>query len=114
MTCREKLKIEYPSYVDEWCEGGCWGCPDDLGYLEKPEGCTHANGDCRACWDREIPGTEPTETSTYPVKKATDDYIDPIYITIHTNCIDDPAEAIAEVFKYACTVKDRMVNISIQ
>lgn len=39
--------------------------------------------------------------------------VEPISIVIHTGEVDDPGEVIADVFKYAYTIKDRMVNISI-
>lgn len=58
MTCREKLKIEYPDYVDEGYQGGCLGCPSRYGYLMDPPYCitNSINSDiCAKCWDREIP-----------------------------------------------------------
>lgn len=58
MTCREKLQIEYPDKIDSYCTGGCEGCPDMYGYLEKPNGCTQFNGNCTDCWNREIPETQ--------------------------------------------------------
>ena len=65
MTCREKLKREHPYYVNEKYNGGCFGCPFIHGYMAKPNYCNGknlANYDaiCGKCWDREIPGTEPT------------------------------------------------------
>lgn len=59
------------------------------------------------------------EGSNCSVKDQTEEtegrnYIDPIYITIHTNHVEDFSEAIAEVFKHAYTIKDRIVNINIQ
>jgi hypothetical protein len=118
MTCRDKLKIEYPESVSNDFVGGCAGCPSSYGYLDNPSFCTddlrgaHRTNACVDCWDREIPEEKPAPT--YPVEKATDGYIDPVHITIHTDLIDDPANVIAEVFKYAYTIKDRVVNISIQ
>ena len=59
MTCREKLKLEHPELVDMDYIGGCHGCPNDYGYLPRPEGCSEDPGmNCTECWDREIPGTE--------------------------------------------------------
>ena len=55
MTCREKLKIEHPALVGSDYTGGCNGCPDDYGYLPKPELCIFSNSTCNKCWDREIP-----------------------------------------------------------
>lgn len=57
MTCREKMKIEHPEEVNSGWLGGVAGCPDDVGYLPKPEGC---NGDkinwvrCEKCWNRPL------------------------------------------------------------
>lgn len=54
MTCREKLKIEYPEMVREGVCGGCCGCPSGCGYLpDDPELCDKLA--CGKCWDREIP-----------------------------------------------------------
>ena len=57
MTCREKLKMEHPEFVDEHFYGGCYRCPTHYGYLPKPTiGCGLIS--CEKCWDREIPDTE--------------------------------------------------------
>ena len=44
MTCREKLKIEYPDNIYGSAYGGCFGCPD----ISDEYNCTK-------CWDQEIP-----------------------------------------------------------
>lgn len=65
MTCREKLKKEYPKNIDHRHYGGCVGCPDHYGYLGRPEFCTQDGGyleKCTKCWDREIPETEDNKT----------------------------------------------------
>ena len=62
MTCREKLKMDHPSFVDETFCGGCMGCPHQYGYLKRPEKCGFRNADsyeirekeCSACWDNEV------------------------------------------------------------
>lgn len=60
MTFKEKLAIEHPDKLDSNCAGGCWGCPSDYGYDERmPCHCTKML--CDECWEREIPGTEPTK-----------------------------------------------------
>ena len=64
MTFREKLKEERPYFVDNGFGGGCCGCPYKYGYEEAaPDFCRDINIDrrCWKCWDREIPGTEPTK-----------------------------------------------------
>lgn len=67
MTCREKLRMEYPEKVSPKFCGGCVGCPDDYFDIEMNKGCSGLNEEeCRACWDREIPGTEPTVAPTEP------------------------------------------------
>lgn len=65
MTFKEKLQKENPEYINSMVAGGCMGCPQSYGY-ETPEaaGCKGEHRDvsderCTACWNREIPGTEP-------------------------------------------------------
>lgn len=54
MTCREKLKMEHPEYVNEELVSGCNFCPSYFGYLPNPiDGCGSMS--CKDCWDREIP-----------------------------------------------------------
>ena len=119
MTYREKLAKEQPEMIDDCEWGGCLGCPSSYGY-ERHQGCRDGNEEaCTACWDREIPEEKPADKpATHAVPsgrgEARDAYIDPVHITIHTNLIDDPTNVIAEVFKYVYTIKDRVVNISIQ
>lgn len=55
MTCREKLAIEHPGCVADMYEGGAKGCPDDYGYLSKPNYCGRVDQVCKSCWSREIP-----------------------------------------------------------
>ncbi len=58
MTCREKLKQEYPELVDECYEGGCSGCPFFYNYRPRGE-CLRlidAPKSCRECWDQEVMG----------------------------------------------------------
>ena len=53
-TCRDRLRSEHPDliYASSW--GGCYGCPDDYGYLPKPEYCSPDKNVCTRCWDRVI------------------------------------------------------------
>lgn len=47
MTCAEKYLSEHPG---EWIKG----CPQDYGYVEKPENCYSIS--ChKDCWAREVP-----------------------------------------------------------
>lgn len=65
MTFKEKLQKEHPEAVVSWAKGGCLRCPSSYGYEAKdirrcPQ--THecwTEERCTACWNREIPGTEP-------------------------------------------------------
>lgn len=60
MTCREKLKIEHPEFVNSRHYGGCRGCPITYGYLPKSKrlcGGDYSelnNERCTKCWDQEV------------------------------------------------------------
>ena len=56
MTCREKLRIEYPEMSCSELYKGLF-CPSDYGYLDDPEFCWNdgSYNKCDRCWDREIP-----------------------------------------------------------
>lgn len=54
MTCREKLKMQFPNEVRSGCIGGCEGCPHDHGYAVKPDWCMLDNKICTRCWNREV------------------------------------------------------------
>ena len=58
MTCRERLKNEYPEFINDKRPGGCIGCPDRYGYLKKPAYCKKVYilgpAVCIKCWDRDI------------------------------------------------------------
>lgn len=60
MTCRQKLAIEHPEYLDPEEYGGCVNCPSDYGYLDDPIWCNEDDDTCAHCWDREIPEEEKT------------------------------------------------------
>lgn len=62
MTCREKLAIEHPEYIDKDAyAGGCYRCPHHYGYLQKPDYCSGGDIEvfCRCCWNREMPDEIP-------------------------------------------------------
>lgn len=69
MTFKEKLQIEHPDCVGGEYAGECKDCPYKYGYESEPEAgkpghpCFEGVGiaQCVICWNREIPGTEPTE-----------------------------------------------------
>ena len=68
MTCKERLKLDHPYYVGEHFKGGAMRCPHAYGYLPQPK--AGADGvcviSCDDCWNREIPGSNPTETVNHP------------------------------------------------
>lgn len=69
MTCRERLLLERPDYIDNLYDGGCKGCPTDYGYLPYLyPGCdsVHSDDMCTGCWDREIPDNELWTTPKLP------------------------------------------------
>lgn len=55
MTFREKLKQDYPTLEDKADIVHDEFCPHVFGYEEMPSTCIIAPGDCKACWDREMP-----------------------------------------------------------
>lgn len=63
MTCREKLQMEHPECMNENCMGGCRDCPNTYGYMDNPVWCDSEEEICAECWNREIPGTEPTTSA---------------------------------------------------
>lgn len=60
MTCLEKLMQECPEDADPKYIGGCTGCPSDRNYMNNPDWCEVDATVCRECWNRQVPGTEPT------------------------------------------------------
>lgn len=65
MTCLEKLAMEHPEKVNPNLNGGASGCPSSYGYMDDPpEEICGGEENCRACWNRECPGTLP---SVYPI-----------------------------------------------
>lgn len=65
MTCREKLAMEHPEDVDDYFDGGCFGCPSSYKYMNDPEWCKHSDlTRCGECWDREIPGEKSEAAKT--------------------------------------------------
>ena len=68
MTFKEKLMTEHPDQVSGEYAGECKDCPCKYGYESETEAdkpghpCFEGEGiaQCVICWNREIPGTEPT------------------------------------------------------
>ena len=79
MTCRKKLKIEHPEFINPSSFGGCCGCPITYGYLPKSKclcGGDHGmirGKTCTKCWDQEA--EEPAiATAAKTVEIKTYDY----------------------------------------
>ena len=62
MTFKEKLEMEHSDKVATCYDGGCAGCPCDYEYEDGMPCHTRYIG-CEDCWNREIPGTEPTSVA---------------------------------------------------
>lgn len=60
MTFREKLMQEHPEKTGKCYLGGCAGCPSEYGWDTFNCGYWGNETTCKACWDREIPETEPS------------------------------------------------------
>ncbi len=86
MTCREKLKLEHPEYIDTTYDGGCKACPHTYGYLPPPRVDICCTLSCSECWDREIPETN--------IKKEND--IMPTH-AINVNTKRTKAELVEEI-----------------
>lgn len=67
MTCLEKLKQDHPNWTDDdIAQIADISCPNDDWGMAVPDPVNCAGGDCgecAECWNREIPGTEPTGTT---------------------------------------------------
>lgn len=88
MTCRERLAIEHPDYVNEYLySGGCIGCPSTYGYMDDPDNCDYTI--CYECWDREIPSTKRKLKYTHTG--------DPIAKVVSTRMFDDHLESTLEL-----------------
>ena len=52
MTFKEKLTLEHPEALNNYCYNNIEGCPSDYGYSLDEEFCPASN--CADCWNREI------------------------------------------------------------
>jgi hypothetical protein len=72
MTFLEKLQIEHPENANADADSLVRGCPHQYGYEDKKEADKFCNiGVCKACWNREIPETEPTKNEREEKEMAT-------------------------------------------
>ena len=69
MTFKEKLEKEHPEkYIQHRVSSA--GCPSDYGYeTEQSFGLHCKTMSCRACWDREIPGSDIEDGATEEMKQ---------------------------------------------
>ena len=106
MTCREKLKMEHPEYINEKWEGGCFRCPSSYKYLPNPDYCANPDrcheDNCKRCWDREIP--EKTCIDEYVEEKS--EKIDKNMIYAHMGFSEEQAEAIEDMIEGKKTPND--------
>ena len=66
MTMKEYAEKHYPELVDSCCVGGMVGCPHGVN-SDWFNGCKTENpteDECTACWNRDIPVSEPISTKT--------------------------------------------------
>lgn len=60
ITCREKLELDHPEFIDEKWNGGCKDCPHTYGYKKMDEcvcDCKTCDNDiCTKCWDQPYEG----------------------------------------------------------
>ena len=74
ITCREKLEIDHPEFIDEKWNGGCKDCPHTYGY-KKMDDCacdckTCDNDICTRCWDEPYEGElTPLEEKYFELKQ---------------------------------------------
>ncbi len=100
MTFREKLAQEHPDRVGSKFAGGCNGCPLCYGYevgfpANHAKDCKTEEG-CARCWDREIPGTEPTK----PEQSAKQPPVDRAKLLIALECCRQPKAQCAHGCSY--------------
>lgn len=94
MKCREKLKIDHPTFINKNFYGGCYGCPHQYGYVKDPIDCQYFNESdekkrrniCTKCWDREVDVTVKLQyiAEAYNALLKLRDYTD-FYVSPHMN-----------------------------
>ena len=97
MTCKEKLKQEYPELVDEekYIPYECPGCPSDYGYLDDPDDEECHPCKCTACWNREIPEKVEDVSDWLSPKDATK-----ILGLIERDCVPEEFEYLDPIFGF--------------
>lgn len=74
MTCRDMLIKEHPEMINESWFGGCRGCPNDYGYMNKPTYCRISEDTCGICWNRTIPEEDKNNEFSFDKIKELIDY----------------------------------------
>lgn len=74
ITCREKLELDHPEFIDEKWDGGCKDCPSMYGYCKQESDlcdCKTCDNDiCTKCWDQPYEGElTPLEEKYFEMKK---------------------------------------------
>lgn len=106
MTCREKLEMEHPEFVDYCYVGGCSHCPSTYGYLDDPDYCSFRNSEltmCKECWDREISSENEGKTNNFDDTENKDE----------TYNADDNLDVLKYAISVAIAANDKSISISI-
>lgn len=105
MTCREKLEMEHPEFVDYCYVGGCSHCPSTYGYLDDPDYCSFRNSEltmCKECWDREIPSENGEANNADDTENKGETYNS-----------DDNLDVLKYAISVAIAANDKSISISI-
>ena len=106
MTCREKLEMEHPEFVDYCYVGGCSHCPSTYGYLDDPDYCSFRNSEltmCKECWDREISSENEGKTNNFDDTENKGE----------TYNADDNLDVLKYAISVAIAANDKSISISI-
>ena len=105
MTCREKLEMEHPEFVDYCYVGGCSHCPSTYGYLDDPDYCSFRNSEltmCKECWDREISSENGEANNADDTENKGETYN-----------ADDNLDVLKYAIRVAIAANDKSISISI-
>lgn len=105
MTCREKLEMEHPEFVDYCYVGGCSHCPSTYGYLDDPDYCSFRNSEltmCKECWDREISSENGEANNADDTENKGETYN-----------ADDNLDVLKYAIRVAIAANDKYISISI-
>jgi hypothetical protein len=125
ITCREKLELDHPEFIDEKWNGGCKDCPHTYGYKKMDEcvcDCKTCDNDiCTKCWDQpyegELTELEKKYVELRHMRKAYSSLLSAIYdvwestsgVAFRTYaplCFDPTANYKAKLFAMGETISD--------